>query len=61
VGRDGAPGLARAAFREIPLRRWQDIGGSKLGVTAMARSAVDLGRIGVELRARRARRRAPIV
>jgi glycosyltransferase involved in cell wall biosynthesis len=61
VGRDGATGLAHTAFREVPLRRWEDVGGSKLGVTAMARSAVDLARIGVELRARRARRRASIV
>lgn len=35
---------------ELPLRRWRDVGGSKLGPAAMLRAGLDLGRIAVSLR-----------
>jgi hypothetical protein len=31
--------------REVPLESWSDIGGSKLGLRAMVRAGLDLGRI----------------
>jgi glycosyltransferase involved in cell wall biosynthesis len=52
----GAPGVAPVgvdAFVEVPLERWRDVGGSKLGLRAMGGAAVDLLRVRQELRARR--------
>ncbi len=45
-----------SAFVEIPLSKWQDIGGSKLGATAMARTGFDLLHIHRSLVRRRARK-----
>lgn len=42
-------------LREVPIEEWIDKPGSKVDVKGMARSLADLGRIEVELRARRAR------
>jgi dolichyl-phosphate beta-glucosyltransferase len=59
IGRLLAPAGGRELrvedFVEVPLRRWSDVGGSKLGAWAMMRSALDLA--GVAYRLRRARRR----
>lgn len=52
----GAPGvtpLGVDAFVEVPLRRWRDMAGSKLGLRAMAGAAVDVIRVWRRLRARR--------
>lgn len=49
----GDPRLDPAGLREVPLRRWSDVGGSTLGPAGMARAAGELGRIW--LRTRRAR------
>jgi len=35
-------GVAASALREVPLRRWRDVEGSHVSVTAMARAAADL-------------------
>jgi glycosyltransferase involved in cell wall biosynthesis len=43
------------AFAEVPLQRWRDVGGSKLGVIGMVRATLDLARIEVELEMRRRR------
>jgi dolichyl-phosphate beta-glucosyltransferase len=51
------PGLPLSAIVEVPLRTWHDVKGSKLGATAMARTLAELGRIGVDLAARRRRGR----
>jgi len=49
--------LTRRDFREVPLHRWEDVGGSKLRPGGMARAAGDLLVIARELRdLRRARR-----
>ena len=48
--------LARRDFREVPLHRWEDVGGSKLRPGGMARAAGDLVVIARELQdLRRAR------
>lgn len=55
------PGTAPAplsAFVEVPLRRWRDVGGSKLTRRAMLVAGLDLLRIGTSLAARR-RARGP--
>jgi glycosyltransferase involved in cell wall biosynthesis len=52
----GAPGVVPVgvdAFVEVPLERWRDVGGSKLGLRAMGGAAVDLARVWQMLRARR--------
>jgi glycosyltransferase involved in cell wall biosynthesis len=38
-------GVPEAAFVEVPLMAWRDVKGSKLGLSSMARSLVDLARI----------------
>ena len=55
AGGDGAPALREDDFLEVPLLRWVDVKGSKLTLGAMARAAIDLGRI--ELETRRTRKR----
>ena len=58
VGAADVPRLSSADFLEVPLRRWVDVGGSKLTSTAMVRAGVDLLVIGRELqRLRRAAER----
>jgi dolichyl-phosphate beta-glucosyltransferase len=55
AGEGDAPPLREEDFLEVPLRRWTDVKGSKLGFAAMARAAIDLGRIELESRKRRQR------
>jgi dolichyl-phosphate beta-glucosyltransferase len=38
------------AFREVPLRHWRDVGGSKLTLSALLKAGCDLIRIGWQLR-----------
>jgi glycosyltransferase involved in cell wall biosynthesis len=57
----GAPGVAPlplSAIVEVPLATWRDVGGSKLGPAAMARTLKDLVVIGADLAARRRARQA---
>ena len=51
------PGLGEAGFVEMPLRRWQDVAGSKLRASSWIRAALDLGIIAVDLAQRRRLRR----
>lgn len=51
-GTDDAPALREEDFLEVPLRRWNDVKGSKLGFAAMTRAALDLGRIELSHRGR---------
>lgn len=53
AGSASAPALPLAGIVEVPLATWHDIGGSKLGPLAMARTLGELGRIAVDLAARR--------
>jgi glycosyltransferase involved in cell wall biosynthesis len=56
IGTPDAPGTPVEAFLEVPLHTWVDVAGSKLHVTGMARTLVDLARVGRDLaRRRRAR------
>ncbi|MEO7091963.1 MAG: glycosyltransferase, partial [Polyangiales bacterium] len=55
TGARGSTPLNEDDFLEVPLERWNDVKGSKLGLAAMARAAIDLGRI--ELETRKLRRR----
>jgi dolichyl-phosphate beta-glucosyltransferase len=55
AGTATAPGLPVSAIVEVPLQTWHDVQGSKLGPGAMARTLAELGRIGVDLAARRRR------
>ncbi len=55
AGAPGAPPLSLAAIVEVPLTTWHDVGGSKLGPLAMARTLAELGRIGLDLAGRRRR------
>lgn len=43
----------RGAIEEVPLRRWEDVAGSKLRPRDMAQAGVDLARIALDLRRRR--------
>jgi hypothetical protein len=56
---DGAsvPGIARERFLEVPLREWCDVAGSKLGVSGMVKSGLELLAIGANLQRTRAKRR----
>ncbi len=45
--------VSPASIIEVPLRRWADVGGSKIGLMGMVRVAFDLVRIGLDLRRRR--------
>lgn len=51
----GVPPLSPSDFLEVPVRRWEDIGGSKLRLSAMLRAGLALLPIAAELRARRKR------
>jgi glycosyltransferase involved in cell wall biosynthesis len=53
TGSATVPALPLSAIVEVPLATWHDIGGSKLGPLAMARTLGELGRIAVDLAARR--------
>jgi hypothetical protein len=46
----GDGGLGEGAIIEVPLRRWTDVDGSKLGPLDMARVAAELARIAVSLK-----------
>jgi len=50
LARAGRPGYAAGDFLEVPLSRWSDVKGSKLGALAAARAGIDLVRIGWGLR-----------
>ncbi len=54
-GEDGDGALDATDFLEVPLREWADVGGSKLGPSSMARSGLELVRIGLDMRNRRRR------
>lgn len=41
-GAGGHPPLSAADMRELPLRAWRDVGGSKMGPTAMIRAGLQL-------------------
>jgi len=49
----GSPALSSAEFLEVPLARWTDVSGSRLGSTQMMGAAMDLVAIAAELRKRR--------
>lgn len=53
TGGEGVPALPISAVVEVPLITWHDVKGSKLSPVAMARSLVDLGRIGLDVAGRR--------
>ncbi len=53
TGGGGVAALPITAVVEVPLTTWHDVKGSKLSPVAMARSLVDLGRIGFDVGARR--------
>ena len=57
VGSRANPPLERSAFLEVPLYRWEDVGGSKLKTSGMIAAAGDLASIALELaELRRARK-----
>ena len=58
TGSESVPGMPLSAVVEVPLTTWHDVKGSKLSPVAMARSLVDLGRIGFDVAARRRRSRS---
>ena len=53
AGTGGEPPLPLTAIVEVPLHTWHDVKGSKLGPGAMARTLLELGRIGADLARRR--------
>jgi dolichyl-phosphate beta-glucosyltransferase len=53
------PGLPLSGIVEVPLSTWHDVEGSKLSPLAMVRTLAELGRIGVDLAARRRQGRGP--
>ena len=55
VGTADAPGLPVGEIRELPLRTWRDVPGSKLSMSAAPRVAWELSRVALDLRARRRR------
>jgi|HubBroStandDraft_5_1064220.scaffolds.fasta_scaffold111768_2 dolichyl-phosphate beta-glucosyltransferase len=59
TGGDGVPRLPVSAVVEVPLTTWHDVKGSKLSPLAMGRTLADLGRIGLDLAARRRRSGSP--
>lgn len=48
--------ILEAQMVEVPLLKWRDVGGSKLGFRAMVKATLDLFRIHLELQARRTKR-----
>jgi glycosyltransferase involved in cell wall biosynthesis len=46
----GVPGLRREELRELPLRAWRDVRGSKLGSAAMLRAGLELAALFVRRR-----------
>ncbi len=54
IGAPGVPGVTAADLVEIPLKRWTDVGGSKVSALQMARTLGELWTIEADLRARRA-------
>ncbi len=50
AGADGVAPLRPADFREVPLRAWRDVGGSKLRPRAMLRAGLEI--VGLYLRSR---------
>ncbi|MES1164162.1 MAG: glycosyltransferase, partial [Verrucomicrobiota bacterium] len=53
AGGNGAAPVPLKAIVEVPLDTWHDIKGSKLTPVAMGRTLLELGRIGLDLAARR--------
>ena len=53
TGAGGLPPILEEDFLEVPLRSWVDVGGSKLGMTSMARVTLDLAVIANLLQKRR--------
>lgn len=51
TGTEDAPGLAETDFLEIPAEVWEDVRGSKLGVSGALRGGMDLLRLGARVRA----------
>ncbi len=50
-----SPALIEASFREVPLQKWQDVGGSKLGLKSMLKAGLDLLWLGFLFNYRRLR------
>ena len=50
TGTEGAPGLAETDFLEIPAEVWEDVRGSKLGVSGALRGGMDLLRLGARVK-----------
>jgi len=50
LGRLSRGGVPAGAFEEVPLRRWTDVSGSKLGPLAAVVAAVELLRVALQLR-----------
>ena len=53
-----APPIPRERFLEVPLRQWCDVAGSKLGLSGMVKSGLELLAIGANLQRRRAKGRS---
>ena len=53
AGEATVPPLPLSAIVEVPLATWHDVRGSKLGLVAMARTLAELGRIALDMAARR--------
>jgi glycosyltransferase involved in cell wall biosynthesis len=53
AGTGGQPPLPLTAIVEVPLHTWHDVKGSKLGPGEMARTLLELARIGADLAKRR--------
>lgn len=49
----GSPPVPASDFLEVPLRRWSDVSGSRLGARGMIATALELVAIGADLRRRR--------
>jgi glycosyltransferase involved in cell wall biosynthesis len=60
IGAPGVPGVPIEAIREVPLRRWTHVPGSKLHVAAMLRAAAELTTIAWALEERKRRVKAQI-
>lgn len=52
TGTESAPALAASDFLELPLEIWEDVRGSKLGVTGAIRGGMDLLRLGARVKSR---------